>query len=297
MNILLISYPQDNGEVFVAKVDLHTHTTSSDGTLTPSEIVLYAKNKGIQILGITDHDTFDGIEEAYETARSNNIELICGTEISADYSPVLHILAYFKYDKYKAFEGILKSLQKNRQERNPKILKKLNELGFDIKYEEVIAKSQGNIIGRPHFAQVMVDKGYVASTDEAFEKYLAEGRPAYVKKEKLSPQKTLKEIVSAGGVAVLAHPILLGMEDKKIEELIVVLKSYGLKGIEAYYTEHSDEYTSFLLNLAKRHDLIVTGGSDFHGSVKKSIEIGVGYGNLEVPLYCATDLIEHIEKT
>jgi len=280
----------------VGKVDLHTHTTSSDGTLSPSEIIMYAKSKGIEILAITDHDTFDGIEQAYETAEKNGIKLICGTEISADYTPVLHILAYFRYDKYKSFENVLKTLQKSRQERNPKILKKLNELGFDIKFEEVIAKCHGNIIGRPHFAQVMADKGYVSSTDEAFEKYLAEGRPAYVKKEKLSPQKTIEEVARAGGVPVLAHPILLGMEDQKLDELIVILKSYGLKGIEAYYTEHSHKYTQFLLDMANIHGLIVTGGSDFHGSVKKSIEIGTGYGNLEVPFYCAQDLMREMDK-
>lgn len=264
-------------------IDLHTHSTASDGSMSPRELVMHAKLKGLSSIAVTDHDTIAGIADALDEGKRINMEVIPGVEIGVDHKPEMHILGYFTEENYKNISDILITLRKNREERNPKIIKKLNELGFEISMEEVEREAGGKVIGRPHIARVLIRKGYLRSIEEAFEKYLGNGRPAYFEKDKLSPGEGIKLIIKAGGIPVLAHPVLMKLDNEQLEILISNLKEAGLKGIEANYVENSDKDTEYLLALAGKYNLLVTGGSDFHGSFKPDIEIGIGRGNLEIP--------------
>ncbi len=263
--------------------DLHTHSTASDGSMSPRELVRYAKEKGLSALALTDHDTIEGIEDALDEGRKIGIEVVAGMEISVEYKPEMHILGYFFGESYKNAADMLEELLKSRNERNPRIVEKLNEMGFDISMGEVAHEARGNVIARPHIAGVLVKKGYVKSAEEAFERFLGYGKPAYFPKNKLSPEEGIRKISEAGGLPVLAHPIYLYFSLKQLDELLAELVLYGLKGIEAYYVDNTGDDTGNTLRLAIKHNLLVTGGSDFHGSFKPKIDIGRGYGNLRVP--------------
>lgn len=267
----------------VRLIDLHTHSTASDGSLSPEELVRHAREKGLSAIAITDHDTIDGVGQALKEGQRIGMEVIPGIEISVDFDPEMHMLGYFFDSSYMNLENTLERLRKNREERNPKMIKKLNDLGFDISMDEVVEQAGGRIVARPHIAKAMVKKGYVESVSEAFDKYISVGKPAYVKREMLSPEEGIEEITKAGGVPVLAHPIYLNMDFESIDKLLEYLAYKGLKGIEACYVDNSEEETRNLIRLAEKHKLFITGGSDFHGSFKPNIEIGVGYGNLCVP--------------
>lgn len=265
------------------RIDLHTHSTASDGSMSPRELVRHAKESGLLAMAITDHDTIDGVEEALDEGARLGIEVIAGVEISVDFDPEMHILGYFFGNSYKNFEPILKKLRLSRDERNPKMIEKLQSLGFDITLEEVRAEAKGNIVARPHMASVMLKKGYVQSIREAFDKYISEGKPAFVKKGKMSPEECIENITKAGGIPVIAHPIFLNLTWDELDKLVESLTKVGLKGIETYYVENSEEDTDNLLKISLKHNIIPTGGSDFHGTFKPDINIGEGRGNLFVP--------------
>lgn len=273
-------------------IDLHTHSTASDGSMSPDELVRHAINSGLKAIALTDHDTIDGIEQALNEGMKNNFPVIPGVEISLDYKKELHMLGYFNEKNYKRIGGILDSLKKSRALRNEKTVNKLNEIGFKITMEDVKKRAAGGVIGRPHIARTMMEKGYTNTAEEAFNKYLAFGKVAFFKKEKLTPEQGIYEILKAGGIPVLAHPVLLGMSEPELNNFLKELYSYGLKGIEAYYVDNTREYTNTLLALAEKHDLIVTGGSDFHGYFKSKIKIGKGYGDLKVPW----NIMDNLEK-
>lgn len=273
-------------------IDLHTHSKASDGSLQPAELVRHAKNKGLKAIALTDHDTIKGLDEAVAEGKMIGVEVLPGIEISADYSPEMHILGYFVNGDYSRIAGVLADLREKREERNPKIIRKLNEMGFDISMDEVLKNSGGGVTGRPHIAKVLYEKGYVESMKDAFDRFLSHGRPAYFKKEKLTPEQCINDITSAGGIPVLAHPIYLNKNLEELDLLLDTLKKAGLMGMEAYYVDNSPEQTEMMLSLAEKHKLIVTGGSDFHGSYKPDIEIGVGRGNLEVPY----ELLEQLKN-
>ncbi|MFA6308799.1 MAG: PHP domain-containing protein [Clostridia bacterium] len=264
-------------------IDLHTHSNASDGSMSPAEVVIAAKDAGLSAIALTDHDTFEGIEEALAQSKKSGIELMPGVEISVAYKTEMHILGYFKESTYKNFNSVLENLKKNRNKRNPKIINKLNEIGFSLTMEDVKNETRGSIIGRPHIAKTILKKGYVKSMDEAFKKYLSEGRPAYFKRDELGVKEGIEEICKAGGMPVLAHPIFLYLNNEELDVLLKNMKAYGLKGIEAYYSENSETDTGNLLRLAVKNNLIVTGGSDFHGTYKPNINIGTGRGNLKIP--------------
>lgn len=264
-------------------IDLHTHSSASDGSMSPRELVRHAKACGLSAIALTDHDTVEGIDEALDEGRRVGLEVVAGVEISADYKPEMHILGYFFNGTHNNIRDTLKKLRENRSIRNPKIVSKLNELGFDITLEEVEAEANGSVVGRPHIAKVLVKKGYVKSTEEAFEKYLSSGKPAYFKKDKLKPEESIQEIVKAGGIPVLAHPIYLYHTLSELDQLLEQLKKAGLIGVEAHYVDNSKEDTGNLLRLVIKHSLLATGGSDFHGDFKPGIELGKGRGNLKVP--------------
>ena len=270
-------------KILKGNIDLHTHTTASDGTLTPSELVSLAKKTGLQAVAITDHDTIEGVQEALAAGERIGLEVVPGVEIGVNFTREMHILGYFIDPKNPDLARSLALLREFRDQRNPRMVEKLREMGFDITMEEVISEAGGKVIGRPHFAAVMIKKGYVADFNEAFEKYLGAGKPAYVKKDKMPPQEGIKLITGAGGIPVLAHPKYLEFQgDVNLEELLRELITYGLKGIEVYYTTHTPEETERYRHLAGKLGLRLTGGSDFHGNNKRDIKLGSGGGNLTV---------------
>lgn len=277
-------------------IDLHAHTTASDGTYTPRELVNYAKEKGLSLIAITDHDTIDGVDEALDEGSKLGIEVIPGIEIGAIFRGEMHLLGYFKSDNYKNINLLLNRLKRAREDRNIKIINKLNELGFDISINEVKTFSRGKIISRTHMANLMVKKGYVKNMDMAFDKYLGEGKCCYFKKSKINPEEGIKEIINAGGIPVLAHPIYLHLDNQKLGELLQVLKAYGLVGIEIFYADHTNEYIGFLSRLAQKIGLLPTGGSDFHGANRTRSDLGVGKGNLSIDYSLYEGLIKEYIK-
>ena len=266
-------------------VDLHLHTTASDGVMSPSEIVRYAKTKGLQAIAITDHDTIEGLEEGLSEGERIGFEVIPGIEISAVHSPgSMHLLGFFLDIYHPLLNERLGYLQKARSERNPKIAEKLSRLGIDLTYEEVLKASGGGQVGRPHFAQVLLGKGYVRSFQEAFDRFLKKGAPAYVDKFRFTAKEALHFINEAKGIAVLAHPNTLGMNGySELENLLVQLVEEGLKGVEVYYPEHSVSEVAQYKILAERYGLLLTGGTDYHGIDKNSLDIGVGRGDMKLP--------------
>jgi len=264
-------------------IDLHTHTTHSDGSDTPEELVGKAARAGAIALAITDHDTVSGLAEGRSAAQQLGVEFVDGIEISAEYSPgTMHLLGYCIDGP--VIEPDLIELKDARDRRNPQIASRLQELGLDIPYEEVQAIAGGEMVGRPHFARLMVEKGYVHSIQDAFNAFLAKGAPAYVEKLRLSPEAAIDLIHRAGGVAVLAHPYQLKLPSfDAVHRLIAELAGLGLDGVEAIYSRHSTAERSTYAEIARRHELLVTGGSDYHGTYKPDLNLVTGKGDLEVP--------------
>ncbi len=271
--------------VSAGNVDLHLHTTASDGVMRPSEIVKYAQKKGLRAIAITDHDTIEGLEEGVSEGERIGFEVIPGIEISAEHSPgSMHLLGYFFDIRHPLLKERLAYLQNARAERNPKIVAKLRGLGIEVTYEDVIRASGGGQVGRPHFAQVLLDKGYVNSFQEAFDRFLKKGAAAYADKFRFTPEEALHFINQAGGIGVLAHPNTLGTNGyADLERLILKLMEYGLRGIEVYYPEHNSLAVAQYEAIVERHGLLATGGTDYHGLEKDGLEIGVGRGGMRLP--------------
>ena len=280
-------------------IDLHIHTTESDGTLTPSQVVRYAKEKGLKAIAITDHDTIHGNEEAIKEGISAGVEVIPGVEISVDYSPgTMHMLGYFITTEDPILNEKLALLQDSRADRNPRIIEKLNKLGLSLTYDEVVQVSGGGQVGRPHMAQVLMKKGYTKSIKEAFDKYLGKGAPAYLDKFRLSAVEAITMITDAGGIPVLAHPFTLYCKSSdELDALVEKLVNQGLQGLEVYYSEHDERKTSSYKLLAKRYNLAITGGSDFHGKNMKGIDLGTGRGKLKIPYTALENLKTIWEET
>lgn len=279
-------------------VDLHLHTTASDGVMSPSVLVRYAKAKGLRAIAITDHDTVGGVSEGLVAGSELEFEVIPGIEISAEHSPgSMHLLGYFLDIEHPLLTERLRFLQKARAERNPKIIEKLNRLGIRITYEEVVRASGGGQVGRPHFAQVLLEKGYVRSFQEAFERFLTKGAPAYVDKLRFSPRDALQLIRKAGGVPVLAHPNTLDVKGGgELEKLVTGLVAQGLVGIEVYYPEHTALQTAEYRLLAERHRLLMTGGTDYHGIAGDGLDIGTGRGEMRLP-YSMVETLRRAHQT
>ena len=266
------------------RIDLHTHSTASDGTYSPAELIRYAKKKGLRAIALTDHDSIDGIEEAEAVGGEVGVEVIPGVELSAAFPDgAMHLLGLFVDRSTPPFLQQLALLQAARRERNPKIVRKLQALGFRITEEEVAAAAGGGQAGRPHFARVLMEKGYVHSITEAFERYIGDTGPAYVQKSQPAPEACIALIHEANGVAVLAHPNTLHLSDKGLNALLERLVKAGLDGVEVYYSSHAPEETARYERLAAEWNLAKTGGSDFHGEYKPQIDLGVGRGTLHVP--------------
>jgi hypothetical protein len=272
-------------------IDLHAHTVCSDGSATPSELVSLAEAAGAMALAITDHDTVSGLAEGRTAASRSGIEFVGGIEISADYQPgTMHVLGYCMDEQSPALNRALEDLRMARENRNPEIAKRLQELGLDVEYDAVARLAAGKVVGRPHFARVLVERGYARSIQDAFDRFLAKGQPAYVEKKRLSPRDSINLIREADGVAVLAHPYQLKLDLADTDALVGELAEMGLDGIEAIYSRHSEQERKGYCEMAARYNLLVTGGSDFHGTYKPDISVVRGLGDLAVPYHLLAEV-------
>jgi predicted metal-dependent phosphoesterase TrpH len=271
-------------------IDLHIHTTASDGTFTPSEVVAHAIKLKLKAIAITDHDTLAGSSEALKGGLPPALDFLTGVEISAAPPPFysrsgsFHLLGYSIRLDDSELNQTLEKLQQARKNRNPAIIKRLNELGISISLDEVRETAGDAQLGRPHIAQILIKKGVISSIDEAFDKFLGTDKPAYVDKYRVKCSKAIDAIRGAGGIPVLAHPGLLEYEsENQLDDLIGQLKQMGIQGVEVFYTGHTEDQTRLFAKLAQQYDLLMTGGSDFHGAIHPDIEMGSGKGNLFIP--------------
>ena len=266
-------------------LDLHTHSTASDGSDPPERIPELAHAAGCTAVALTDHDRLDGLDAAERRARDLRIGFIRGCEISCEVPKgTMHVLIYFVDGDGGPLGDELRRLQEARDDRNQRMLSRLSdELGLPITLAEVEEEAKGSGIGRPHVAAVLVRKGVVGTIQEAFDRYLAKGQPGYVEKVRLYPADAIRIARQSGAVPVLAHPLSLSLEPAPLESLVDELAGEGLAGIEAIYGRYSPEERAGLADLAKRHGLVATGGSDHHGTYKPDLQVGTGRGDLHVP--------------
>ncbi len=267
-------------------IDLHTHTDQSDGTVSPCMLVEQAIELGLEALAITDHDTLDGHDQAAASVQNSGLDLVCGIELSTKLtgsSRSVHLLGYFFEGPSNEFRRWIEILQEGRRERNRHLVRRLQELGLDIQLEEVQALGK-NLTGRPHFAGLLLKKGFVATLQEAFDSYLGETGAAYVDRDEPDLRESIRRIQKAGGLPSLAHPMRISRDPHYLETLISEVATCGPLALEAHHSEHTAEDTSFLTLLAKNHGLPLSGGSDFHGANKPGILLGSGRnGNLAIP--------------
>ena len=266
-------------------VDLHCHSTASDGTYTPTQVVDLAKRNGLTAIALTDHDTVAGCAEAAARAEDIGIDFLPGIEISAAYPHpgTLHLLGYGIDPASPGLASLSADLIAGRDNRNPKIIARLQDLGRDITMAEVEAEAKGGVVGRPHIAAVLLKKGYVNTIKQAFDVYLAPGGSAFFDKERLRPSEAIARIRQSGGVAVLAHPGQLRTTNPaELDRVVKNLVDVGLSGIETLHSDHSDAQVAAFEALAAKYDLLRTGGSDFHGGNKPTISLGMA-GKRRVP--------------
>jgi hypothetical protein len=284
-------------------VDLHVHSTASDGTLTPAQIITRAEKLGVGALAITDHDTVAGAGAALEAGIPESIHFFTGIEISAASPPFypgrgsFHVLGYGIRLDDPGLRVALRRLQKARRDRNPAMVERLHRLGIDISMAELIENAGEAQIGRPHIAGLLIQKGVVKTFDEAFDRYIGAGKPAYVDKYRIPCDAAVQLILGAGGLAVLAHPGLLRpMTAGAFDRLLIGLKEMGIGGIEVYYPEHTRAETERYRIAAERFGLVITGGTDFHGGIKPGIELGTGGGEFSVPHFVHEQLSDALGR-
>ena len=268
-------------------IDLHTHSTCSEGTFSVKELIDRAHENGLEAIALTDHDTVEGIDEAvrYAAEKYPDLEVIPGIELSTESDGrEVHIVGLFIDNNDKEFVESLSAFIDSRTTRNIKMCKKLSEeAGIPISYEELIEEYPDTVITRAHFAKFMVEKGYVNSRAEVFDRYIGDHCPYYVGREKITPEDAIRSILKAKGVPVFAHPILCRFGDDRLDAFVGKLKEAGLVGIEAIYSTYELRDERQIKELAKKYDLLVSGGSDFHGANKPDIDLGTGCGKLFVP--------------
>ena len=273
-------------------IDLHIHSNHSDGTSTPEEIVVMAKRKDLRAVSITDHDTATATKIALEMGKMHNIEIVPGIEMSSRHEAgSLHILGYYIESEDRELHRRLEVVQEARKERNRKIVRKLQEIGIAITYRDIVNESVKGQAGRPHIARVLVRKGYVRNMSEAFDQYLKKNAKAYVERFLYTSRESIEIIRASGGIAVLAHPNQIGLADGEMERLVGELTAVGLGGIETYYPTQSKSYRKKMKHLAKRYDLAITGGSDYHGNIRQGTDIGGGV-RLQIP----DDLLDKLKQ-
>lgn len=266
------------------KIDLHLHTTASDGTYTPKELVYYAKEKNLDLIAITDHDCLKALSEIHKYGEKLGIKIVDGIEFAGFYiDREIHILGLFVDIKDKKFVNIVNEIEQGRIERNQKMCHRFNDLGIPITIEDLSNGNPDKIITRSHFAEYLVNNGYTETKEDAFDKYLWDGCPTYLPREYYNTKEIIEIIHNAGGIAVLAHPTLYKLSNEGIETLVAQMCDDGLDAIEGYYSTYTKEEEDFVHFLAKKYDLTLSGGSDFHGDTKPGLDMKVGYGNLVIP--------------
>ena len=284
-------------------IDLHTHSTCSDGSLTPTELVAHAVKLGLHTIALTDHDTLDGLAEAQIEADKLGLGLIPGVEISTLFKTgkfmtrELHILGLGLNINSPTLKKTFEALRIYRQNRNTILLQRLNEAGVSITEQEMKNSATTANITKAHFAKIITDKGHARDVNHAFELFFRGDTPTNIPKQCLSPEEAIQVIHEGGGVAILAHPFRYGMDMPQIEELVNQLMACGINGIEAIYSTHHQDQEDFLINLAQKNQLLISGGTDFHGITKPDIEIGIGKGNLQIPLSIWTTLEESLSPS
>jgi hypothetical protein len=272
-------------------IDLHIHSTASDGTLTPLEIAARASQIGLAAFAITDHDTVDGVHQILRNGAPKNSHYLTGVELSTG-SPEgfpcqgsLHLLGYGFQPDDLGLNQELRRLQEARRNRNPQIIAKLQALGIDISVDELETQKTTRQTGRPHIAALLKKKGVVKTFDEAFDRFIGNGKPAYVDKYRIDCRQAIQLIREAGGIPVLAHPALISpVRPWRLEDLLREMKRFGLQGLEAYYPEHTEDQTRQFLAWAHAYDLLITGGTDFHGDIKPGVQMGSADGRFQVPI-------------
>ncbi|MDE5864694.1 MAG: PHP domain-containing protein [Lachnospiraceae bacterium] len=266
-------------------IDLHVHSSASDGSLTPEEVVDLAKETGLRYFALTDHDTVDGVARALAQAEKyDNLDVIPGIELSCYYqSREIHIVGLFVDHTNEVFLQELKKLKQAREDRNEKMVQNFVAAGIPMTVEELKHGNPNSVITRAHFARVLIEKGVCRDKTEVFDKYLGIGCPFYLPKPKVSPEHVLHLIKSAGGAAILAHPYSYKFTRSQVEALLDELIPLGLCGMECYYSTYEDSEMQELRSIALSKNLLVSGGSDFHGAVKPDISIGTGRNNLCIP--------------
>lgn len=279
------------GILFMGYIDLHVHSSASDGTLTPSQVVQLAVSQKLEAIALTDHDTADGIPEAMDAARGAGLELIPGIELSCEYhGKEIHILGLFIHPDKPAFAAEIRSLLEIRTRRNLEMLRRFQEAGFSITLQDLQAGNPNTVITRAHFARVLTEKGYASSMDQAFKKYLRYGGPYCMRKERITPEHALKILRDNHAFPSLAHIMQYKLSWDENEKLISDLKKSGLMGLEVYHSSHHQGQIPRLQQLAAHYGLLPTGGSDFHGANKPDIQIGIGRGNLRLSYGLLTDI-------
>lgn len=265
-------------------IDLHCHSTFSDGSLTPEQLVAAGVEAGLSALALTDHDTVAGIPRFVAAAAGTSLRPVPGVELSVDCSSgVMHMLGYWMDLAHPELVRQMAWVRDGRDMRNRAMFEKLNAQGLTLTWDEVTAAAGEDVVGRPHFAQVLLQRGYAKDKNEVFDKWLGNGKPAYVDRPRLTAEAAVALIRQAGGVAVLAHPYSLHIGKDAMASLLIELAAAGLAGVECYYSEHSADLTKDFLAMARQANLVPTGGSDFHGEVSPGIKLGVGFGGLNVP--------------
>ena len=274
-------------------IDLHTHSLASDGTHSPRELVREAKKNDLEAIALTDHDTTRGLKEAIQAGYEYGIEVVPGCELSVEYRyGYMHIIGLWLPENPLKLNETLQDLRTKRHTRNKQIILKLQKLGIDIDYEQVKGLAGEASVGRPHIARLLMQKGVVPSLESAFTVYLGKSARAYAPKEKLRPEEAIQVLQQENANVILAHPFSLDLNYSDLEKEIARLKSFGLDGLEVYYPGHTPEQKRVYLQLASRMDLLPSGGSDFHGTVKPRILLGRGTGILYVPY----DLLAAMKK-
>jgi 3',5'-nucleoside bisphosphate phosphatase len=272
-------------------IDLHSHTTESDGTLAPAELVSLAKGIGLAAIAITDHDTFAGYEKAEPVAAAAGLDLLRGIELNSRLSPAIdpdqrhvHVLAYFPSGAPRQkFSAWLAGEQEDRRVRNRRLVEALQKQGIEITLEEVEARGR-SMAGRPHFARILVEKGYAADSSDAFQRYIGETAPSYIERETQTTEQAIAIVRDGGGIPVVAHPVRLSLPRALERQILLHLKDAGLLGLEVYHSEHPQNLQAYYLRLAAELKLFPTGGSDFHGAAKPDVDLGTGWKhNLQVP--------------
>lgn len=260
--------------------------------MTPTELVAHAAERGLEAIALSDHDTVAGIDEAIQAGKTYGVEVVPAIEFSVQSDTETHILGFYIDHKSPILREALDNINVVRQQRTVNTCNKLRDLGFDVTMEEALEIAPAGIIGRAHFARLLVEKGYIGSVREGFDIYLANGRPAYDGTQYLTAEMAVKLIDAIGGVSFVAHPHLIRLDDETLREFLIYLKNCGLCGIEGYYNEYTQEMQDYFQKLAVELGLQISGGTDYHAKMKPHIEIGIGQGNMSVPY----SVLENIKK-